>query len=134
MTKTMMFVDDNLDERLLIRRQAGKASVGIQMIEASGGQDAINQLTNMEADELPGMVLLDLKMPKVDGLQVLQWIRSNERTKHVPVVMFSTSDDAQDIAQSYELGANSYVIKSVNHRDCLDILFVYWTEINRHLN
>jgi len=130
MTKTMMFVDDNIDERILIKRQAGKKSVGLNMIEATGGQDAIDQLTQMAADELPSMVLLDLKMPKVDGLQVLQWIRSHEKTKYVPVVMFSTSDDEQDIANSYELGANSYVIKDINHHNCLDILCVYWTEVN----
>ncbi|MFQ5519034.1 MAG: response regulator [Mariprofundus sp.] len=134
MTKRMMFVDDNLDERLLIRRQAGKIAVGLDVIEASGGQQAIDQLQQMSADELPSMVLLDLKMPKVDGLQVLQWIRSNQKTKHVPVVMFSTSDDEQDIANSYELGANSYVVKDINHRNSLDILCIYWSEINKNLN
>jgi len=132
MTRTVMIVDDNMDERILVRRHAGKLSVGLKMIEAAGGQEAIDQLTNMQADELPSMVLLDLKMPKVDGLQVLKWIRSNKRTKHVPVVMFSTSDDQQDIADSYELGANSYVIKDINrYHDCLDILFIYWTNTNK---
>ncbi|MDQ6992914.1 MAG: response regulator [Mariprofundus sp.] len=131
MNKKIMYVDDNLDERLLIRRQVTKKSVGLQTIEACGGQDAIDQLTAMSVDELPGMILLDLKMPKVDGLQVLKWIRCHEPTKYVPVVMFSTSDDEQDIANSYDLGANSYVIKSVNQHHSLDILFIYWAEINK---
>jgi len=131
MAKTMMFVDDNLDERILIKRQANKSAIGLHMIEATGGQHAIDQLHAMKKGELPSMVLLDLNMPKVDGLQVLQWIRSQEKTKYVPVVMFSTSDDEQDIANSYELGANSYVVKDINHHNCLDILCVYWTELNK---
>jgi len=134
MTKRMMFVDDNLDERILIKRQASKCGVGLRLMEAGGGQDAINQLSILDKDELPNLILLDLKMPKVDGLQVLQWIRSHKKTKHVPVIMFSTSDDEQDIANSYEMGANSYVVKDINHRNCLDILCVYWTEVNKHLN
>jgi len=131
MTKTMMFVDDNMDERLLIRRQATKSAIGLRMVEACGGQNAIDQLIAMNQDELPSMILLDLKMPKVDGLQVLKWVRDYEKTKHVPVVMFSTSDDKKDIANSYELGANSYVVKDINHQNCLDILCVYWTEVNK---
>jgi len=134
MTKTMMFVDDNMDERILIKRQANKSAIGLRIVEASGGQNAIDQLSVMDKDELPSMILLDLKMPKIDGLQVLKWIRNHEKTKHVPVVMFSTSDDEQDIANSYDLGANSYVVKDINHKNCLDILCVYWTEINEHLN
>jgi len=134
MTKTLMFVDDNPDERILIKRQANKSGVGVRMIESSGGQNAIDQLAVMDSDELPSMILLDLKMPKVDGLQVLQWVRDNEKTKHVPVVMFSTSDDQQDISNSYELGANSYVVKDINHQNCVDILCVYWAEINVRLN
>ncbi len=131
MSKTIMFVDDNLDERLLIKRQASKHAIGLKMIEASGGEDAINQLRALEKAELPSMILLDLKMPKVDGLQVLKWIRGHEKTKSIPVVMFSTSDDEQDIADSYELGANSYVLKDINHHNCLDILFIYWSDLNQ---
>ncbi len=131
MTKTIMFVDDNIDERILIKRRASKSAIGLRMIESSGGANAIEQLNAMDKNALPSMILLDLKMPQVDGLQVLQWIRSNEKTKHVPVVMFSTSDDKQDIANSYELGANSYVVKDINHQNCLDILCVYWAEINK---
>jgi len=134
MTKKIMFVDDSLDERILIKRQANKAGIGLRMIESSGGQNAIDQLAAMDNDELPSLILLDLKMPKVDGLQVLKWVRDNEKTKYVPVVMFSTSDDQQDIANSYDLGANSYVVKDINHQNCLDILCVYWTEMNKHLN
>jgi len=134
MSKTMMFVDDNMDERILIKRQANKSAIGLRIVESSGGQNAIDQLSVMDKNELPSMILLDLKMPKIDGLQVLKWIRGNEKTKHVPVVMFSTSDDEQDIANSYDLGANSYVVKDINHQNCLDILCVYWTEVNKHLN
>jgi len=130
MTKTIMFVDDSLDERILIRRQANKTGVGLRMIESCGGQDAIDLLESLDKRDLPGMVLLDLKMPKVDGLEVLKWIRSQEKTKNIPVVMFSTSDDEQDIANSYDLGANSYVLKDISHQNCLDILCVYWSEIN----
>ncbi len=134
MTKTMMFVDDNLDERILIKRRANKSGVGLRLIESSGGQDAIDQLFVMKKDELPSIILLDLKMPKIDGLQVLKWIRDNKKTSNVPVVMFSTSDDEQDIANSYDLGVNSYVVKDINHQNCLDILCLYWTEINEHMH
>jgi len=134
LTNTLMFVDDDPDERILIKRQINKSGVGVRMIQSSGGQNAIDQLAVMDKDELPSMILLDLKMPKVDGLQVLQWVRGNEKTKHVPVVMFSTSDDQQDIFNSYDLGANSYVVKDINRQNCVDNLCVYWAEINVRLN
>lgn len=129
-TRTMMLVEDNLDERILIKRQTKKQNIGLHIIEAHDGEQAIHQLAAMPKEELPSLILLDLKMPKLDGHQVLKWIRHHKDTQHLPVVMFSTSDDKDDIARSYELGANSYIIKNIN-QNCLDILCVYWTEYNQ---
>jgi len=131
MGNRMMLVEDNLDERILIKRKAGKQNLGVDFIEATDGQNAINQLSNMAKEDLPDLILLDLKMPKVDGHEVLSWIRSHHSTKRIPVVIFSTSDDQQDIAKSYELGANSYVVKDIKNPKCLDILCIYWTTLNR---
>jgi CheY-like chemotaxis protein len=85
------------------------------------------------ADGEPAFVLLDLKMPKVDGLEVLQQLKSDARLKHIPVVMFSSSDNPRDIRRSYELGANAYVIKPLGcgkFNETLKQIAAFWVKFN----
>jgi len=131
MIKRVMLVEDNLDERLLIKRKAERLNIGLEIIEAGGGQEAIDQLENMHPNALPRLIFLDLKMPKVDGHQVLRWVREHDATKNIPVVIFSVSDNEDDIAKSYELGANSYVIKELKEPQCLSVLCGYWATVNQ---
>jgi two-component system response regulator len=102
------------------------------------GQAALDYLFEPGVDgrlrELPQVVLLDLKLPKLDGLEVLRRIRASERTRLLPVVVLTSSAEEQDLVQSYALGANSYVRKPVSFTEFIEAarqLGVYWLELNR---
>jgi len=122
--KTILLVEDNKDERLLIQRLLKKNKVKAEILIAIDGQEAIEMLDHIRTENLPHFVLLDIKMPRMDGHQVLTWIRHNLKTQWLPVIIFSTSDAPQDIRKSYELGANAYVQKKVDNTHDLKWLSV----------
>ena len=137
--KIILLVEDNPSDVELTRRALHKSHISNQMIVAEDGQEALDYLfggdplTNTNKNELPALILLDLKLPKVDGLQVLRQIRANERTSRVPVVILTTSNEEQDITQSYDLGANSYIRKPVDFKQFVDViqyLGLYWLVMN----
>ena len=109
-------------------------------IERAGdGDEALDYLfaegrhAGRPAEKFPELVLLDLKLPKVDGLEVLHRIRADDRTKHIPVVVLTSSDDPRDVTESYRLGANSYVRKPVNFnqfQEAVRHLQFYWLRLN----
>ncbi len=102
---------------------------------ARDGAEALDQLFGPNAGvRLPDLVLLDLKLPKVSGLEVLQKIRSVERTRGLPIVILTSSDEERDIVESYNLGANSYIRKPVDFDEFIDAvrqLGLYWLSMNR---
>jgi two-component system, response regulator len=137
--KTILLVEDNPSDIELTKRAFEKSRIANEMIVAEDGQEALNYLFNLDPltglrlNELPALVLLDLKLPKVDGLNVLRQIRSDDHTSRLPVVILTTSNEEQDVAQSYDLGANSYIRKPVDFKQFVEAvqhLGLYWLVMN----
>ena len=129
----ILLVEDNEDDVELTLVALRENNVGNTVEVAHDGVEAIAKLDAMAADSLPAFVLLDLKLPKVDGLGVLQHIRSHEKTALLPVVMLTSSDMDRDIVESYRLGTNSYVRKPVDFVEFVEVarqLGFYWLLIN----
>lgn len=135
MTAPIMIVDDSDAELALTIRALKKSGLRVDVTTAHNGVEALHLLHGARPEEgdaarLPGIVLLDLKMPGVDGLMVLRRIRADERTRCLPVVILSSSNEHADVGACYQGGANSYIHKRVDIDDFIDamrILHQYWT-------
>ena len=136
----ILLVEDNPDDELLTLRALKRNHIANEVDVVRDGAEALEYLfaTGMYAgrapEDLPQVVLLDLKLPKIDGLQVLQRIRADERTRLLPVVILTSSDEERDIVESYRLGANSYVRKPVEFEQFVEAirqLGLYWLVLNR---
>ena len=139
-TKIILLVEDNPDDEALTRRSLNKSNVLNEVVVALDGVEALDYLFGTGSYEgrdvkcLPQLVLLDLKLPKIDGLEVLKRIRSDRRTKYLPVVILTSSDEERDLVESYELGANSYVRKPVDFNQfaaAVQQLELYWLVLNQ---
>jgi two-component system, response regulator len=132
--RTILLIEDSADDERLTLRAIRSTDANIQVIVARDGEEALNLLFgNGTAMLRPALVLLDLKLPKVGGLDILQRLRSNPETRSLPVVVLSSSDERDDIAESYRRGANSYVRKPVNFTEFVDAvhhLHQYWLNVN----
>ena len=137
--KTILLVEDNPSDVELTRRALQKNNIFNELVVAEDGQEALDYLfggeplTGPKMNDLPALVLLDLKLPKMDGLQVLHRIRADERTSRLAVVILTTSSEEDDIAQSYDLGANSYIRKPVDFKQFAEVvrhLGLYWLVMN----
>lgn len=137
---TILLVEDNADDEALTLRALRKHNVANQVVVARDGAQALDLLFPHEAEtgaapqHLPHLVLLDLKLPKIDGLEVLRRIRSHPRTRRIPVVILTTSDENKDLLAGYDLGANSYVRKPVDFVEFTEAvrqLGMYWLVLNR---
>jgi len=137
--KTLLLVEDNPDDELLTIRALRRHNLANDIVVARDGQEALDYLfgegeyADRERAELPQVILLDLKLPKVDGLQVLERIRGDPRTRSVPVVVLTSSNEEGDIVRSYHLGANSYVRKPVDFEQFVEAarqLGLYWLVLN----
>jgi two-component system, response regulator len=138
--RTILLVEDNPDDERLTLRSLNRGKVVNRVVVARDGVQALEMLFGSDADsatgppELPELVLLDLKLPKVDGLEVLRRIRSETRTRILPVVILTSSDEERDLVESYRLGANSYVRKPVDFTKFMEAvaqLELYWMVINQ---
>jgi len=138
-TKIILLVEDNLSDIGLTKRALVKGHVANELVVAEDGQEALDYLfgagvyAGRDVKQLPAVVLLDLKLPKVDGLEVLRRIRSESLTRRLPVVILTSSKEEQDMAASYDLGVNSYIRKPVDFEQfvqAIQILGLYWLVLN----
>jgi CheY-like chemotaxis protein len=134
-TPVILLVEDDPDHEALAIRALRKANVANEIQVARDGAEAIEFLKGLgDSQPLPQLVLLDLKLPKVDGLEVLRFIRALDRTSILPVVVLTSSDEERDIVASYRLGVNSYIRKPVNFTDFAEAtrqLGLYWLLLNQ---
>jgi len=138
-TKVVLLVEDNPDDRDLTLLAFKEANVLNQVVICADGEEALEFLfatgahAGRDTRVTPQIVLLDLKLPKVDGLEVLKRVRADERTKLIPVVVLTSSREQKDVVESYSLGANSYVRKPVDFSLFIEVsrqLGQYWLVLN----
>jgi len=138
--KMILIVEDNARDEALTLRALKKCNIMNEVVVVRDGVQALDYLfgtgayVGRDLQVMPQIILLDLKLPKVDGLQVLQKVRADERTRRLPVVMFTSSSEEEDMIKSYDLGANSYVRKPVDFEQFVDAtkqLGLYWLVLNQ---
>lgn len=136
--RKILLVEDNQNDRMLMHRALKKNNLANELIEVSDGEQAINYLFDQEGksnNPPPALILLDLKLPKLDGLEVLERIRSHEVTCMVPVVILTSSKEQDDMVKSYKMGVNSYIRKPVDFNkfvDAVQQLGLYWLVLNEN--
>jgi two-component system, response regulator len=139
MGKTILLVEDNADDELLTIRAFSKHGLANEIVVTRDGAEALEYLfctgrySSRDPKDLPVLILLDLKLPKVDGLEVLEKIRADDRTRILPVVVLTSSKEQEDIVTSYQRGANSYVRKRVDFTAFVEAarqVGLYWLVLN----
>lgn len=134
-SKVILLVEDNPSDVGLTQRALAKARIGNPLVVAEDGEEALDYIRGSGAyagrnvEDLPALVLLDLKLPGISGLEVLKQIRSDPRARRLPVVILTTSKEDQDVAAGYDLGVNSYVRKPVDFNQfalAVEQLGLYW--------
>ncbi len=137
--KIILLVEDNPDDEELTRLAFAESQVANELVVVRDGQEALDYLfaagkyLDRDVCEQPQLLLLDLKLPKVDGLEVLRGIRADARTKFLPVVILTSSKEESDLVESYTLGVNSYIQKPVDFTQFIDAvrqLGLYWLVLN----
>ena len=137
--KVILLVEDNARDEVLTLRALKQSGIANEIVVARDGVEAIDYLfgtgkfAGRDMKNLPQLILLDLKLPKIDGLQVLQRLRADDCTKRIPVVVFTSSSEQEDMMKSYDLGANSYVRKPVDFEQFAEAtrqVGMYWLLIN----
>ncbi len=135
----ILYVEDNARDAELTIRALKKGGLANALLWVKDGQQALDYLFRQgdytqREDTVPRLVLLDLKMPRVDGIEVLRAIRADERTKRIPVVVMTSSQEESDVAKTYDLGVNSYVVKPVDFAAMAELARhagYYWLAINK---
>lgn len=136
---TILVVEDDENDLFLLKRAFAKAKVTNPIQEARDGEEAVGYLTQIlqgsgDGARLPVLVLLDLKLPRLSGHEVLSWIRSQNATRRLPVVVLTSSDEPRDINMAYDAGANSYLVKPGDPTRILELALsvgTYWLMTNQ---
>ena len=138
--KRILLVEDNPDDEALTLHALQRENLADEVFVVRDGAEALEYLTctgahaDRAGSDLPMLVLLDIKLPKMDGLEVLKRIRSNERSRLLPVVMLTSSNEQRDLIESYRLGTNSYIQKPVSFDEfqkAAQQLGIYWLQLNK---
>ncbi|MBE9054128.1 response regulator [Nostocales cyanobacterium LEGE 11386] len=138
-SSTILLVEDNTNEVFLIERAFRKANIGNQLKIVGDGETAIHYLAGKDVYSdrhvypLPMLMLLDLKLPRKSGLEVLEWLRQQALLKRLPVIALTSSKHSADINRAYELGINSYLVKPVTFERLVEVIQAfdkYWTAIS----
>ena len=133
MPKLILLAEDSSSDELLTARALQKTGVPMEVSIARDGEEALARLLAEKTGPLPDLVLLDLKLPKLSGLDVLARLRADPRTRHLPVVILSSSDKPEDVAAAYRIGCNGYMSKGIDYSQFLEsarILVQYWLVLN----
>lgn len=135
----ILLVEDNPDDEALTLRAFKKNNIGNEIVVARDGVEALDFLfgtgayESRDVSQMPELILLDLKLPRMDGLEVLRHLRADHRTKLLPVVILTSSKEEQDLVNGYSLGANSYIRKPVDFTEFIESvrqLGLYWLVLN----
>lgn len=135
----ILLVEDNPQDAELTIRALKKRTLANHFVHVQDGQEAVDFLfckgayKDRDDREMPKVILLDLKLPKLNGIEVLRLLRADVRTRSVPVVMLTSSREERDVIESYQLGANSYIVKPVDFENFLEVvsnMITYWLLLN----
>ena len=135
----ILLIEDNLDEAQLAIRSFKKSNIANKLLHISDGADALDfifargEYAGRKERNMPRLILLDLKLPKISGLEILKAVKEDERTKIIPVIVLTSSKEEPDIIASYKLGVNSYIVKPVNFESfskAVVELGMYWMLLN----
>ena len=136
----ILLVEDNMNDAELITRALRKVNLSNNLVHVKDGAEALDfifakgEFAEREVKKMPKVILLDIKMPRVDGIEVLRQVKGNEDTKLIPIVIMTSSKEEQDIIISYKLGVNSFVVKPVEFHDfakAVSELGLYWVLVNQ---
>jgi CheY-like chemotaxis protein len=136
----ILYIEDNPTDAELTVRALKKKNLANRLMVIEDGAEAVDYIfaegkyAERNVHNTPQVILLDLKLPKVSGLEILRMIRGNEKTKHIPVVVLTSSSEERDVVESYELGVNSYIQKPVDFNNFAEVvseLGYYWLMLNK---
>jgi len=139
MHHTILLVEDDPNDVLLIQRAFQQNGDSLNLIVLSDGEAALKYLEKARQEDhteeypIPQLVMLDLKLPRISGFEVLEWIRNHPRYRHLPVVVFSSSSMQEDVNMAYDLGVNSYLLKPVDYDQMIrvaNLICEYWLKLN----
>lgn len=132
----MLLVEDSEDDRVFFLEAMEEARIPVRLRTARDGAEAARMLFDEQSQDFlarPRLIVLDLKMPKVNGAELLRCLKSDPRTRDIPVVIFTSSQEPRDLAESYQLGANSYIVKPMEPErfgEAVRLLGQYWLQLN----
>ncbi len=129
----ILLIEDNPDDAGLTIRTLKKNNLGNHLIHLEDGQDALDFIFN-EENRMPKLILLDLKMPRVDGIEVLRKLKSDEKKRSIPVVVLTSSKEEKDIVEAYKLGVNAYIVKPVDFDQFVKAVTqvgLFWVVLNQ---